>query len=1085
MKPFRLCIAFSCLFVLQASGQISLTQQQKFNQYIEFNDHIATTSKYIIRCLSYYYRRTQKYQKNQRTRTYYQITAPNCSRYQAQIRYRYQKALTGGIPFLNTDAKAMWSLLKQVSTHEKDIEAYCIAKTYTQDNFAHSDKVMAAIQKILDQIQVQSIKFQQKVLDLAKLRYNASNPYQQLAKKMIEVIEVENKLATQVKLSLHTFYPADLNEEMLAQNVKQLNDLLLKFPKQNKNGIHNTAWGTYLSFVRGVKNLLDARRRQWDKSIAGYQKTNYRNRLFASRYSLINSYNRFVKHSQRAKVYLLNYSRTALRFTLKKAATAQSRLSFSKFQDKTTPGLSLMTHAQPMSRRVMDALNNYVLCINQCIIKNDRLVYVITRHHQHVQQIAQAKKERVNAPNTAGINQKQPHYPKHFSRSYFYPKSLFYKAQHSSHVLPKPYQTVLNGQMRQIEGILKEIAGLGYQLNAYLKSQGYTSDNFAQSKKILARYKYLYHTFDKKRNLLTTNLQKIRKAYPPYKKSVFIGASKQNLLKALDLGRPVIEAARKFLKKESQTLLNERMADSLLHTFNNAATQVPDARKNYVLKRTMRTIASFVRAAESITKAGGKYRVSTRTIQDLYYKYNELIKRYNSLIRVPMLPLLKKVRYPKVLSFERISYTPCDCGDGTETVNMTSMDGFAYNNLILLLDLSGSMKDELPMLKNALKYLVSIMRPEDKIAVVGFASQADLMLRPTSAKKKAQIIQAIDTLKTSGRTNGEAGIRMAYDWVEHYYKSSSNNKIILATDGEFSISQAIYDMIQKKAGEEVSLSVFSFADQFKAYEKLKKLVMLGKGNYEVVSAGNTTYKMVREAQSKKMSGKKRRRKKRNTAPQTNKKPCDCNSSKINEINPPKLITKKTSNGKVNMTSMQGFAPNNLMLLLDVSGSMRDKNKLPLLKQSFKYLINIMRPEDEVSIVVYAGDAAIVLKPTSAANQNQINTVIDQLRSRGKTNVKAGFKLAYKWINKNYKENGNNRIILATDGEFPINNYVYKLVEKRAEKGIHLSVFSFGNSDKKYQSLQQLVEKGQGNYEHIDQSNANYKLVKEAQSTRMK
>lgn len=176
MKPFLLCIAFSSLFVLQASGQISFAQQQKFNQYIEFNDHVATTTKDIIRCLSYYYRRTQQYKKNQRTRTYYRVTAPNCSRYQAQIRYRYQKALAGGIPFLNTDVQAMWSLLKQVDTHEKDIKAYCTAKTYTQDNFAHSDKVMAAIQKILDQIQGQSIRFQQKVTDLAKLRYNASNP---------------------------------------------------------------------------------------------------------------------------------------------------------------------------------------------------------------------------------------------------------------------------------------------------------------------------------------------------------------------------------------------------------------------------------------------------------------------------------------------------------------------------------------------------------------------------------------------------------------------------------------------------------------------------------------------------------------------------------------------------------------------------------------------------------------------------------------------------------------------------------------------------------------------------------------------
>ena len=161
-----------------------------------------------------------------------------------------------------------------------------------------------------------------------------------------------------------------------------------------------------------------------------------------------------------------------------------------------------------------------------------------------------------------------------------------------------------------------------------------------------------------------------------------------------------------------------------------------------------------------------------------------------------------------------------------------------------------------------------------------------------------------------------------------------------------------------------------------------------------------------------------------------------------------------------------------------------KNKLPLLKTAFKNLVDIMRPEDEVSVVVYAGDASVVLKPTSANQADMIKEVINKLRAKGQTDVKKGFKLAYKWMSKNYKQGGNNRIILATDGEFPISNYIYKLVRKRAEKGVYLSVFSFG-SKKKFDSLQKLVEKGQGNYEHVDESNVQYKLVKEAQSIKKK
>ena len=206
------------------------------------------------------------------------------------------------------------------------------------------------------------------------------------------------------------------------------------------------------------------------------------------------------------------------------------------------------------------------------------------------------------------------------------------------------------------------------------------------------------------------------------------------------------------------------------------------------------------------------------------------------------------------------------------------------------------------------------------------------------------------------------------------------------------------------------------------------MATLGKGRYEPISLGNVVYQLVREAQSTLNKRKKHQRSKRI--------PCDCNSSEpLAQQAPPHI-----AQNKVNLTSMQGFAHNNLLLLLDVSGSMAGKDKLPLLKRSFKYLTNIMRPEDDVSIVVYAGDASVVLKPTSASKQIQIQEVIDNLRSRGKTNVKAGFKLAYKWLSKNFKQGGNNRIILATDGEFPIDRYTYKLVEKQAERGINLSVF---------------------------------------------
>ena len=802
-------------------------------------------------------------------------------------------------------------------------------------------------------------------------------------------------------------------------------------------------------------------------------------------------FNQFVDHCRKSVVYFLHHSRTSPRFTRlakKKASTANFKLK--KFQDKAAPPLTLLKHTHPISRRVLQSLNNYIECINKSISRNDRLAGAIIRHHRAIRRIEQAKKDKEKEKKAAeqpnSFRKRHIYYPRYFSRNYYYPKSLFYQIQQNSKVLPQGYQLVLNTQTDNIQGILEELVGLGYELNTYLKKQGYRNDDFSKSKQTLKRYQYLFRMFSAKVNQLQTDIQKIKGAYPAYKNALPSGTSQKLLTEALELGKPVMNAARQFMQNNSQELMDEKLAKPLIRAFANQKTE--SDRQNHSLKSTLRSVKYFTMAAESIAQAKGKYRVSAQTIQNLYYKYNGLIKKFNKYARTSLKPVLKKIQQPKVLTFNKVGYTPCDCGDGNDEVDMTSMQGFAHNNLMLLLDVSGSMKDELQMLKNALKYLVNIMRPQDDISVVVFGSEAKLMLRPTSAKNKAQIMRAIDTLKSSGRTNGEAGLRLAYEWIQNNYKSKGNNRIILATDGEFTLSSSIYSMIEEKAGENISLSVFSFADQLNAFKKLKKLVALGKGNYEVVTDGNAAYKIVREAQSKKMPGQKTRRIKTN--PQT--KPCDCDSQDTVQIIQPKikLITKKdtatvVTKNNINMTSMQGFAHNNLMLLLDVSGSMAGKDKLPLLKESFKYLVNIMRAEDDVSIVIYAGDAAIVLKPTSASNQEQINAVIDKLRSRGKTNVKAGFKLAYKWMSKNFKEGGNNRIILATDGEFPISKYIYKLVEKRAERGINLSVFSFGSIRKKFDSLQTLVNKGKGNYEHVDKSKGKYKLVKEAQSKQIK
>ncbi|MFD2574247.1 VWA domain-containing protein [Spirosoma soli] len=180
-------------------------------------------------------------------------------------------------------------------------------------------------------------------------------------------------------------------------------------------------------------------------------------------------------------------------------------------------------------------------------------------------------------------------------------------------------------------------------------------------------------------------------------------------------------------------------------------------------------------------------------------------------------------------------------------------------------------------------------------------------------------------------------------------------------------------------------------------------------------------------------------------------------------------------------TLKGFAANNMVLLLDVSASMESPYKMPLLKRSIKSLLKLLRPEDQVSVVVYSGKARVALKPTSGANADEIARVIDDLQSKGDTDGDEGIRLAYKLADKHYIRAGNNRIILATDGEFPISNDVYQLVSDGAQQAIYLTVFTFGRNAITGANLKRIALSGKGNYAHITQENANIQLIMEAQA----
>ncbi len=164
-------------------------------------------------------------------------------------------------------------------------------------------------------------------------------------------------------------------------------------------------------------------------------------------------------------------------------------------------------------------------------------------------------------------------------------------------------------------------------------------------------------------------------------------------------------------------------------------------------------------------------------------------------------------------------------------------------------------------------------------------------------------------------------------------------------------------------------------------------------------------------------------------------------------------------------------PSNIVFLIDVSGSMSSHNKLPLLKKAFKLLVNQLRKEDRVAIVVYAGSSGLVLPSTPGDQKETITAALDRLESGGSTAGAAGLKLAYRVAEENFIEDGNNRIILATDGDFNIgpssNAEMERLITSYRDKGIFISVTGFGMGNYKDDKMEIIADKGNGNYAYID------------------
>lgn len=171
------------------------------------------------------------------------------------------------------------------------------------------------------------------------------------------------------------------------------------------------------------------------------------------------------------------------------------------------------------------------------------------------------------------------------------------------------------------------------------------------------------------------------------------------------------------------------------------------------------------------------------------------------------------------------------------------------------------------------------------------------------------------------------------------------------------------------------------------------------------------------------------------------------------------------------TPTENLPAANLVFLIDVSGSMNVANKLPLVKASYKLLAEQLRPQDRVAIVVYAGAAGLVLESTSGSNKTKIKEAIDKLEAGGSTAGGEGILLAYQTAKEHFIKGGNNRVILASDGDFNVgvssDGELVRLIEEERKSGVYLTILGYGMGNYKDNKMQKLADSGNGNHAYID------------------
>ncbi len=854
--------ALFCL--LWAAGFAQNPTRQTLNNHVQWINTSAKDVENIVQSVREAYDQTLRITADKRTYALRYRCPFNDEPY-----YQQQAQKGNNSPALRTTADAYATALGKVTQQCRALETYCTLETFKQDQYAGALDLITGLLPLLTEFEQQK-KAYETAIETASPKKNAPADAH-----MRRIATLHRDLLALLRYNFyedaHTGWPLEPVQQHIETFQTALEEVTAHPPK-----LDYPASGYYDAFLKCAKDALDTQKDYVDaynyKSQESDQHANdfYRNMLNQYNGCLVPFYNQFTDAAPGAN--LVKMTQTTPKCALIKTHTPPNT-AVNTFRDGPLPAWQAQPQTKPIGTNAALALNTYLDFANACARKNNYLLMVLNNNHLNYQPYPETQKLYFN-------------YDTHTL-----PRSLLADARHQSRYLPDNYRAPLQTLAQQIMDISVEMDDLRQYLLDFSREKRWQTEGVAAVERVRDRYVVLFEQFDQKKETLLTTIETMYQSWPAAQPATSWHRSYTALTDVVRADKTLFTTAQTQFRQGTKPLslapdaVENAAVKSIQGQFENLKGIEKLGRYNGLCPYTpYEDIGTDSRRLAEYARQPDKKKPT-----DFTYLYNEIVENYNRFVELSGQPLLKNTRQMDLFQLAPPppprSTTPVTkptpppatppqtpvTADQKPTVQRDtvyirdtiylekppavgaqfySLEGFAPNNLVFLLDVSGSMNLEkrLSLLQSSMNRLTELLRREDEISVVSFSGKARVLLPPTSGKKKDRITETIQDLKSGGTTNIEDGLRLACQTARQNFKVGGNNRIILATDGDFNLSQSAIDLILEHADAGITLSVFKFGS--KPGQNLKTISDSGRGNLISITPENAEIFMIKEAQKR-------------------------------------------------------------------------------------------------------------------------------------------------------------------------------------------------------------------------------------------